>query len=31
MCSEAILMCLILVLVGVKYDGIVCFKTPFEF
>ena len=29
-CKEAILICLILVLVGVKYDDIICSKTPFE-
>ena len=29
-CGKAILICLILILVGVIYDGIICSKTPFE-
>ena len=30
MCGKAILMCLIPILEGVSYDGIICSKTPFK-
>ena len=29
-CGKAILMCLIPILVGIMYDGIICSKTPFK-
>ena len=29
-CGKALLICLIPISIGVIYDGIICFKTPFD-